>query len=74
MVRLDDVVVTDTLGEVFPLTSCTLLCARSGPGDYSDPIAVLYPDGETVVFEDDLNLSHRSGGALTLDDVDLDET
>lgn len=67
------ITVTDTLGQQFPLSSCSLLCIRMGELDFSDPHAVIFLDGETIVSVDDLNLSGPDGQDVPAIDVDWDD-
>lgn len=54
--NIEDITVVDTLGHEFPLTDCTLLCPKMGEMDYGDPHAVIYPDGQTPMLIDALDL------------------
>lgn len=56
--------VIDSLGQEYPLTDCTILCPRVGEGDYGDPVALILPDGETLV-----NLSVNTDDVTLVIDV-----
>lgn len=73
MTHFESVTVTDTLGESFPLAACSILCARCGELDFSDPVAVIYPDGETVILAHDLQLTGPGGESLDLDSVGFEQ-
>lgn len=60
------ITVTDQLGQTMPLEECVLLCARCGSNDYSDPIAILLTDGETIVTDDQVKLTLASGEEIEL--------
>jgi len=68
--KLDQVTVADSIGDMFPLEDCQLLCRRDGESDYSDPVAVMYPDGQTMIMVDDLDLADEYGITITFDEVD----
>lgn len=73
MTHYSTVTVTDVIGQTFALSDCTILCARCGDLDYSDPVAVIYPDGETLVHGSDLDLMGPNFEALELDDLDYSD-
>jgi hypothetical protein len=50
----ENITVTDALGEQASLSQCVILCARSGPMDYSDPTGFLLPGTSNYVSFDDL--------------------
>ena len=70
MTHYSTVTVTDVIGQTFRLDACTILCARCGDLDYSDPVAVIYPDGETLIHGSDLTLTGPDGESVELDDLD----
>lgn len=55
------VTVTDALGETFDIEGCSILCPRSGENDYGDPVALILPDGDTIVSLDSLTLLTQCG-------------
>lgn len=65
----DQITVTDTLGQTFSAADCEIICFQVGENDYSDPVGLRFPDGETVVFSDDLNLADPSGNAVDICEI-----
>lgn len=45
---LENITVTDSIGDTFPLSECSILRPWVGEMDFGDPIALILPDGETV--------------------------
>lgn len=73
MISPYQIAVEDCLGQQFPLVDCRWLCEWDGGLDYSDPVALIFPDGETIVsFTDDLGftLFDQSGEAVDPDHID----
>jgi len=69
---LHDITVTDSLGETFPLASCTILCPWAGELDYGDPVALILPDGETVTLvggDYGISLTDEDGEPVAFDGI-----
>lgn len=46
---IDAVTVVDCIGQDMALGDCTILCAKVGENDYTDPLALILEDGVTIV-------------------------
>lgn len=71
-----EITVVDCLGNRFPLSNCGWLCVWHGELDFGEPVALRFPDGETIVaFGDHLTsfqLLDKDENEIDAYDIDWD--
>lgn len=73
MIHYTKVSMVDINGEKTPLVEYELLCPRSGPSDYDDPVALMRYDEIWDPFNEDITFENtETGESVKWGDIDFD--
>lgn len=74
MTHWTQIIVENALGEQAPLPECEVFCGRAGEMDYTDPVALRFPDASAITgFNDEIappKFFDEDGNPVKAEDID----